>query len=130
VELNGGQFFNGNIVQVEGALFYRLQPYGIFGISFTYSDIKLPEPFNSASFWLVGPRAELAFSRSLFFSTFVQYNTQANNVNINSRLQWRFRPVSDLFLVYTDNYLSEQFFADPTVKNRALVLKVTYWLNL
>jgi hypothetical protein len=51
-------------------------------------------------------------------------------VNINSRLQWRFRPVSDLFLVYTDNYFTDQFFQNPNVKNRALVLKVTYWLNL
>jgi len=28
-------------------------------------------------------------------------------VNINSRLQWRFKPVSDLFIVYTDNYFAE-----------------------
>ena len=66
----------------------------------------------------------------MFFSTFIQYNTQANNVNINSRLQWRFRPVSDLFLVYTDNYYSSQFFESPRTKNRALVLKMTYWLNV
>jgi hypothetical protein len=60
----------------------------------------------------------------------LQYNTQANNVNINSRLQWRFRPVSDLFLVYSDNYFTDQFFQNPNVKNRALVLKATYWLKL
>lgn len=130
LELGGGEYFNGSIAQAEGELFYRLQPYGIFALSFTYTDIVLPEPYNSTSFWLIGPRAELAFSRNLFFSTFVQYNTQANNVNINSRLQWRFRPVSDLFLVYTDNYFSESFFWDLPEKNRALVLKVTYWLNL
>ncbi|MBK7410454.1 MAG: hypothetical protein IPJ40_21775 [Saprospirales bacterium] len=130
LELGAGQYFNGQLTQADGSLYFRLQPYGVFAISFTYSDIVLPEPYNSASFWLVGPRAELAFSRNLFFSTFLQYNTQANNVNLNSRLQWRFRPVSDLFIVYTDNYLSDQFFSDPRVKNRALVLKLTYWLNL
>ena len=125
-----GDFFNGNISQVEGGLNFRWQPVGIIAATFAYNDIQLPNPYNSASFWLIGPRAELSFSRSLFFSTFLQYNTQANNVNINSRLQWRFRPVSDLFLVYTDNYYSNQFFDGPQVKNRALVLKVTYWLNL
>jgi len=128
--VEGGKFFNGNIFTVEGSLNYRWQPYGILAMSFVYNDIELPDPYNSADFWLVGPRAELSFSRSLFFSTFLQYNTQANNVNINSRLQWRFKPVSDIFLVYTDNYFSNQFFQQPRGKNKALVLKITYWLNL
>ena len=130
VEVAGGEYFNGDIRRVEGAINFRWQPFGILAATFAYNDIQLPDPYNSASFWLVGPRAELSFSRSLFFSTFLQYNTQADNVNINSRLQWRFRPVSDVFLVYTDNYFSDRFFNEPQVKNRALVLKVTYWLNL
>jgi hypothetical protein len=130
LELTGGQYFNGTIFQAEGSLFYRLQPYGVFALTFNRTDIRLPGPYSSADFWLIGPRAELAFSRSLFFSTFLQYNPQDNNVNINSRLQWRFRPVSDLFLVYTDNYFSENFLWDFPAKNRALVLKITYWLNL
>ncbi|MCO6487438.1 MAG: carbohydrate binding family 9 domain-containing protein [Phaeodactylibacter sp.] len=130
VEVAGGEYFNGDIRRVEGAVNFRWQPFGILAATFAYNDIQLPDPYNSASFWLVGPRAELSFSRSLFFSTFLQYNTQADNVNINSRLQWRFRPVSDVFLVYTDNYFSDRFFNEPQVKNRALVLKVTYWLNL
>lgn len=130
LELGGGEYFNGTIYYGSGSIAYRLQPYGVFAVSAEYNDIQLPKPYNSPRFWLVGPRAELAFSRSLFFSAFLQYNTQANNVNINSRLQWRFRPVSDLFLVYTDNYFSENFLSDARVKNRALVLKLTYWLNL
>lgn len=130
INVSAGQYFNGNIFRINGELVYRWQPYGVFAMTYAYNDIHLPTPFNSASFWLIGPRAELSFSRSLFFSTFLQYNTQVNNVNINSRLQWRFRPVSDVFLVYTDNYFTDQFFQGPQVKNRALVLKVTYWLNL
>lgn len=130
LQLSTGQYFNGRLFQVNGAVSYRWQPVGSFALAYTYNDINLPSPYNQASFWLVGPRAELSFSRNLFFSTFLQYNTQVNNVNINSRLQWRFKPVSDLFLVYTDNYFTEQFFTDPQAKNRALVLKVTYWLNL
>jgi hypothetical protein len=130
INVGVGQYFNGNIFRVNGELLYRWQPWGVFAMTYAYNDIHLPTPYNSANFWLIGPRTELSFSRSLFFSTFLQYNTQVNNVNINSRLQWRFRPVSDLFLVYTDNYFTDQFFQNPNVKNRALVLKVTYWLNL
>lgn len=128
--LQHGAYFNGRISRLNGSFSYRLQPYGIFALSYNYNNIRLPDPYNSANFWLVGPRAELAFSRSVFFSLFLQYNTQINNVNVNARLQWRFRPVSDIFIVYTDNYFSEGFFSAPAPKNRALVLKATYWLNL
>jgi hypothetical protein len=125
-----GGYFNGERISFNGSLNYRWQPYGILALTFNHNNIDLPDPYSDADFWLIGPRAELSFSRSLFFSVFLQYNTQADNVNINSRLQWRFQPVSDLFLVYTDNYFSEDFFMNPRGKNRALVLKVTYWLNL
>ncbi len=53
-------------------------------------------------------------------------------MNINSRLQWRFKPVSDLFIVYTDNYYYsfDQPHDNFMPKNRSLVVKLTYWLNL
>ena len=127
--VQAGQFYNGRFASLRGNFAYRWQPYGIFALSYTYNAIRLPAPYRSTDLFLIGPRAELSFSRTVFFSTFIQYNTQANNININSRLQWRFRPVSDLFLVYTDNYYSNQFFQNPSVKNRALVLKMTYWFN-
>ena len=130
LRVSAGEYFNGNILQASLGLNFRWQPYGLLALNANFNDIRLPSPYNSSAFWLIGPRAELSLSRSLFFSTFLQYNTQANNVNINTRLQWRFRPVSDLFLVYTDNYFSDQFFSSPMAKNRALVFKVTYWLNI
>ncbi|MBV6426285.1 MAG: hypothetical protein KIPDCIKN_00796 [Haliscomenobacter sp.] len=130
LSVNTGNYFNGNILQGEAELNYRWQPFGILAVRMNYNKLEFPSPYNSTDFWLIGPRAELSLSRSVFFSTFLQYNTQADNVNVNSRLQWRFRPASDLFLVYTDNYFSDQFFSAPNVKNRALVFKMTYWLNL
>jgi hypothetical protein len=94
----------------------------------------LPDGYNDRQLLLIGPKFDVSFSRSVFFSTFVQYNNQINNVNVNARFQWRFAPVSDLFIVYTDNYYAEsdvlaryQAFDS---KNRALVVKCTYWLNL
>ncbi|MEZ4943821.1 MAG: DUF5916 domain-containing protein [Saprospiraceae bacterium] len=133
-DLRFGEYFNGKGIALEGNLSYRLQPVGSFTLSYSYNHIRLPEPYASADFWIIGPRAELSFTRNLFASAFFQWNTQANNFNINARLQWRFAPVSDVFLVYTDNSFAEAVpdtrvrFLSP--KNRALVLKVVYWLNL
>jgi hypothetical protein len=86
---------------------------------------------------LVRPRIEINFSRSVFWTTFLQLNTQAGNFNVNSRLQWRFAPMSDFFLVYTDNYFAETDTIDGRfrfthfgTRNRAIVFKFSYWLNL
>jgi len=129
-----GQYFNGQIHSVQSTINYRLQPYGIISIDGNYTRIKLPAPHSSVHLYLVGPRFDLSFSRSVFFSTFLQYNNQVNNFNVNARFQWRFKPVSDFFLVYTDNYFAT---ADQVLgaqafqpKNRAVVAKLTYWLNL
>lgn len=124
----------GKTLGIESSFTYRIQPYGTVAMDVYYTDIRMQKPYNSVKYWLIGPKAELSFSKSVYFSTYFQYNTQSNNTNINSRLQWRFKPVSDLFLVYTDNYFAQQiprFGINPWApKNRALVLKMTYWLNV
>ena len=125
VEPTVGQFFNGYRYGLQTNLTWRYQPLGQIALTTNYSYIDLPDPYASAGLFLIGPRIDLTFSRSIFLTTFFQYNSQIDNVNVNARLQWRFAPVSDFFLVYTDNYNS----LDWRVKNRAIVAKVTYWLN-
>jgi hypothetical protein len=121
-----GGYFNGTRLNLDGSINYRLQPYGSISLDFSLNRIRLPEPYNDANLVLIGPRFDITFTRNLFWTTFIQYNNQIENINVNSRLQWRFRPVSDLFVVYTDNYFPDSF----SSKSRALVLKCTYWLNL
>jgi len=121
-----GSFYNGEKFTGAANLGYIFRPFGSFYVSAIYNDVQLPAPHTSEKFWLIGPRLDLTFTNSLFLTTFVQYNEQADNVNINARFQWRFAPVSDLFVVYTDNYFPSDF----GVKNRAIVVKLSYWLNL
>ncbi|HCM78037.1 MAG TPA: hydrolase [Cytophagales bacterium] len=130
-----GGYFNGTRVNFQGDIGYRYQPYGVLSMDFSYNRIRLPQPYASADILLVGPRFDFTFTKNVFWTTFVQYNSQIQNLNINSRLQWRFKPVSDLFIVYTDNYLASSFeqgdvFRIGQPKYRSLVLKLTYWLNL
>ncbi len=120
-----GGFFNGNRCFLSGNLNYRIQPYGYLSVIFTYNDLILPQPWERTKFWLVGTKLDVTFTEKLFFTTFVQYNEQADNLNINARLQWRYKPVSDFFIVYSDNYFPESMDS----KKRALVLKVSYWFN-
>jgi hypothetical protein len=120
-----GGFFNGRMNYLESSLSYRYPPYVSLTMNLTYTDLILPEPFARKQFWLIAPSLDLTFTDKVFLNTFVQYNEQIDNVNLNMRFQWRYQPVSDLFIVYTDNYFPGTW----KNRNRALVIKLTYWLN-
>ena len=124
-----GKFYNGFRAGLGGSFTYKFPPFGSIAIDYNYNHIKLDAPFEKTNLWLIGPKIDLTFSKKVFLTTFIQYNNQFDNLNINARFQWRFKPVSDFFLVYTDNYLTNPF-DQFGVRNRALVAKITYWLNL
>lgn len=129
---SGGENFNGTRYEYSPSITYRFQPFGSFTLDYSFNRIRLPAPYPSRDIHLIGPRVDLTLSKKLFLTNFMQFNTQNENVNINARLQWRFKPASDLFLVYTDNYFFS--FENPNAnwmpRTRALVFKMTYWLNL
>ncbi|MEP6467717.1 MAG: hydrolase, partial [Parafilimonas sp.] len=122
----GSYYDNGNIFTATINPGYRIQPYLNVSFNTTYTNLILPQPWGNTHFWLIGPRIDVTFTNTIFFTTYIQYNQQAHNVNINTRFQWRFKPASDLFIVYTDNYYPTPF----AVKTRALVIKLNYWWNL
>jgi hypothetical protein len=119
-----GQYYDGSLISLSGALNYRYQPYLALAMNFTYNDIKLPIGKNKV--YLIGPRFDWTFSKSVFLTTFLQYNSQSENMNVNARFQWRFAPVSDFFLVYIDNYNTTNWQS----RSRSIQAKVTYWLNI
>ena len=120
-----GGYYNGKKLSINGTVNYRFQPYMNLSINTTYDKIDLPDPFKDMNFILFGPRLDLTFTNKLFFTTFIQYNDQSDNINVNLRFQWRFAPVSDLFIVYTNNSYPDNF----EVKDKALVAKISYWFN-
>ena len=129
-----GQYFNGFRAGISGSLRYRYQPKGQIELTYAFNHFDMPHLDETQQTLLVGPRIDYTFSKSLFATAFIQYNTQAKNTNINTRIQWRFAPVSDFFLVYTDNFFtgnpgdpSDRFAFD--ILNRAIVAKLTYWIN-
>ncbi|PQJ15548.1 DUF5916 domain-containing protein [Aureicoccus marinus] len=126
LEPSYGEFFNGYRYSLQGRVNIRLQPKFNFSVRTNLDRIELPAPFGTADIILISPRIDYTLNKSLFWSTLVQYSNQRDNLGINSRLQWRFAPLSDLFLVYTDNYFVSPFLP----QQRTINLKLTYWLNL
>jgi hypothetical protein len=121
-----GEYYDGQRYSLSGDLEYQFRPYVNIKLDVTYNKIIQPDPYSSVDYWLVGPRLDVTFSRNIYFATLVQYNTQREKLNINTRFQWRYAPVSDIYLVYTDDYFTNAI----APKSRALIFKLTYWLNI
>ena len=124
--ISGGYYDNGKRNAFLGEFGYRFQPYLELSSLVNYNKIELPAPWNTNSFWLLGIKSNLTLTNKIFFSNLFQYNEQLGLWNFNSRFQWRYKPASDIFLVFNSNEIS--------VPNVAtgwnLTLKVNYWLNL
>jgi hypothetical protein len=122
----GGYYDNGHRLTFSGTVGYRIQPYVNIAVNANYTDLRLPAPYNDTRFMLIGPKVDITFTNTLYFTTYVQYDDQQRNMNINTRFQWRYKPASDLFIVYGENSIPSPY----TPKNRQLVIKWTYWLNI
>ncbi|MEQ8684544.1 MAG: DUF5916 domain-containing protein [Imperialibacter sp.] len=127
-EVGVGQYYNGTLTRYLLQLNYRRQPWGTFSVGWEQNNLKLPNPYGESNLRLVNARAEVNFSTKVFWTTFLQYNTQRENFNVNSRLQWRYSTMSDIFLVYSDNYTTSPFLQNN--RNRAILLKLNYMFNL
>jgi hypothetical protein len=121
----GGYYEDGKRTNITSELGYRFQPYVSLSSNISYNHISLPEPWNTTEFWLIGSEVDITFTNKLFFATLFQYNEQTKNFNLNSRFQWRYKPASDIFLVYTNNHLLPPF----SGRIWSLTLKITYWFN-
>ncbi len=121
----GGYYASGTLFNVTSELGYRFQPYCSIALSSAYYLLDLPKPWGNNAYLLIGPKIDITFTNRLFYTTYLQYNQQQNNLNLNMRLQWRYKPASDLFLVYSNNYYTSPLLS----KNNAFVLKFTYWWN-
>lgn len=101
--LSYGSYYSGTKHQISLNAQYRMMPLARLQLRYERNDIDLKE-LGSQTFHLARFIGEIFFSNRLNWTTYVQYNTQFDNFNINSRLQWEYKPLSYIYLVVSDNY--------------------------
>ena len=122
----GGYFQDGKRWLFFSEMGYRFQPYIELNTLVSYNHIELEEPWGTNGFWLLGIKSNFTFTKNIFFSNLYQYNEQQKLWNFNSRFQWRYKPASDIFLVFNS---SDTRMLTPN-RNWSLTLKINYWINL
>lgn len=115
-----GSYYNGRRNRLSTNIQYRLMPLARLQLRYERNGIDLRE-LGSDTFHLARFIGEIFFSNRLNWTTYVQYNTQFDNFNINSRLQWEYKPLSYIYLVVSDNYNQ-----NITRKNWGVAFKMNY----
>ena len=81
---------------------------------------------------LVGLKIEHSLNTTMYLTGYWQLNAQKELMNMNLRFQWRYRPMSDIFIVFSQNWyqtaltpnaLTESWMA----KGRSIAAKLVYW---
>ena len=127
-EISFGGYFSGEKFSISNNFNFRIDKLLQASLKLSYDKINLPKPQKSVGLILVSPKLDFTFSKNIFWASFIQYSNFSNTLGINSRLQWRFAPLSDLFLVYTEN---SNYLENDLVPNfRTINLKITYWINI
>ena len=117
-----GDFYSGTRRSIGGGVTWRVSPSLGVETSYQRNDISLASGDFVAN--LAGLRARYAWSTTVLGSAFVQYNTQTNSFSTNARFNWRWAPLSDLFVVYTDRRDSESW----AQNERSIAVKLTRML--
>lgn len=117
-----GGFYNGKITRLNASTNMRFGYWGNFSLSYNYNEIRLPENYGNLDLQLFRFRGLVSFTNKLFFNNTIQFNSQSENFSLFSKLQWRYAPLADLFLIYNQNNNTNGF----DLNNRSIILKLTY----
>jgi hypothetical protein len=104
-EVRWGSFYDGDLTRVEGRLDLKPSAHLLVGAQGEWSQGELPEGRFTAK--VLAGRLDVNFSPNLGWANLVQYDTDSRELGLQSRLRWRLRPGSDLFVVFNRGWVHE-----------------------
>ena len=129
IVLETGAFYNGdrtsltlNSGRVQVTPQISLEP------SFSVNRVTLPQ--SEVTLKVGRLRATYTLTPRMFVSGIVQYNSAGSSFGSNVRFRWEYRPGSELFVVYTDDFDTDARTNMPSLRNRAFVVKANRLFRL
>jgi uncharacterized protein DUF5916/cellulose/xylan binding protein with CBM9 domain len=126
LDLTTGGFWSGTQRSTKLGVIVRPSYHLQFDLALQRNDIDLPFPMRAFVTNLVTSRIGYAFSTRTFLDTLLQYNTDLKQLSANVRFDLIHRPLSDLFVVYNEQQLTDQ--VTPVNTGRGLIVKYTHML--
>jgi len=117
-----GEFYTGETFQNQSTLLWRATKN--FNINLRYEKNIVDLPQGNFETDLIGSRIEYAFTPNLFGSLLNQWNSAADELNINFRLQVIPKIGTDFFLIINQIYSTERGKLDP---ERGTILAKLIW---
>jgi uncharacterized protein DUF5916/cellulose/xylan binding protein with CBM9 domain len=124
--ITSGGFWTGSQRSMKVGLLFRPSYHLTFDAAVQRNDITLPLPMHDFVTNLVTSRIGYAFNTRTFLDTLLQYNTDLKQLSANVRFDLIHRPLSDLFVVYNEQRLTDQ--PTPVNTGRGLIVKYTHML--
>jgi hypothetical protein len=106
VEARWGSFYDGDLTRLEARLALKPSPHVLASLEGEWSRGELPAGLFTAR--VLAGRLELNVSPNLGWSNLVQYDSDSRELGFQSRLRWRIRPGSDLFVVFNRGWVHEE----------------------
>ena len=123
--LTGGGFWSGTQKTAQLSTVYRPSYRLFFDMGLQVSAITLNVPRTEFVTTLINARAGYSFSTRMFLDSLVQYRTDQRQLSANVRLNLIHRPLSDFFVVYNEQQLTD----GSVTAGRGIVLKYTQMLS-
>ena len=121
-----GGFWTGTQKSTKVGIVFRPTYHLTFDTALQRNDIDLPLPMQPFTTNLVASRVGYAFNTRTFLDTLLQYNRDLKQYSANVRFDLIHRPLSDLFVVYNEQQLTNQ--PTPVNPGRGLIVKYTHML--
>lgn len=125
--LSAGDFYDGTIKAASIAVNYRPSRFFRTQTNWVHNDIDLPG--GAFDFSIIRQRIELSLTPDLSVNGIFQYNDAFDVFGANLRFRWTYRPGSDLYVVYNENWDSRSF-SDLATRDRQLIVKLSYLFQL
>jgi hypothetical protein len=118
-----GTFYNGDRQSIAlNSARLQVTPQVSLEPSFSVNWVDLVQGSFAAK--VARTRATYTITPRMFVSGIVQYNTAGSSFGSNVRFRWEYRPGSELFVVYTDDFNTDETRPNVTaLRNRGWVVK-------
>ena len=120
-----GEFYSGTRYGGNFNFTFRPSPHIAWDLSFNSNIVSLPAGDFTTN--VLSTRFTYTFSRDMFAKAYIQWNDSSDLLSLNFLYNYYYLPGSNIYLVY--NHRWNITGKSLETMDRALLLKVTYWLN-